>query len=46
MQNENTSKDKLNKLDNQQLFTRQIDSTNVDTFDNESDDEDADLAEE
>ena len=46
MQNENTSKDKLNKEDDQQLFTRQIESTNVETIDTESDDEDTELAEE
>ena len=46
MQNENTSKDKLNKEDNQQLFTRQIESTNVETIDTESDDEDTELVEE
>ena len=36
---ENTSKDKLNKEDNQQLFTKQIESTHEKTIDNESDDE-------
>ena len=46
LQNENTSKDKLNKEDNQQLFIRQIESTNVETIDTESDDEDTELAEE
>ena len=46
LQNKNTSKDKLNKADNQQLFTRQIESTNVETIDTESDDEDTELAEE
>ena len=46
MQNENASKDKLNKEDNQQLFTRQIESTNVETIDTGSDDEDTELAEE
>ena len=46
LQNENTSKDKLNKADNQQLFTRQIKSTNVETIDTESDNEDTELAEE
>ena len=40
------SKEKLNKDDNQQLFTRQIESTNVETIDTESDDEDTELAEE
>ena len=46
LQKENTSKDKLNKEDNQQLFTKQIESTNVETTDTESDDEDTELAEE
>ena len=46
LQNENTSKDKLNKEDNQQLYTKQIESTNVETIDTESDDEDSELVEE
>ena len=46
LQKENTSKDKLNKEDNQQLFTKQIKSTNVQTIDTESDDEDTELVEE
>ena len=46
LQNENISKEKLNKEDNQQLFTRQIESTNVGTIDTESDEEDTVLAEE
>ena len=46
LQNENTSKDKLKKEENHQLFTRQIESTNVETIDTESDDEDTELAEE
>ena len=46
LQNEKTSKDKLNKEDNQKLFTRQIEYTNVETIDTESDDEDTELAEE
>ena len=46
LQKENTSKDKLNKEDNQQLFTKQIESTNVETIDTESDDEDTELVEE
>ena len=46
LQMENTSKDKLNKEDNQQLFTKQIESTNVETIDTESDDEDSELVEE
>ena len=45
LKNENISKEKLNKDDNQQLFTRQIESTNVDTIDTKSD-EDTELAEE
>ena len=44
--NENISKKKLNKDDNQQLCTTQIESTNVDAIDTESDDEDTELAEE
>ena len=46
LQKENTSKDKLNKEDNQQLFTKQIESTNVETIDTESDDEETELVEE
>ena len=46
LQNGNTSKDKLNKEDNQQLSTRQKESTNVKTIDTKSDDEDTELAEE
>ena len=46
LQKENTSKDKLNKEDNQQLFTKQIESTNVETIDTEGDDEDTELVEE
>ena len=45
LKNENISKEKLNKDDNQQLCTTQIESTNVDTIDTESD-EDTKLAEE
>ena len=45
LQKENTSKDKLNKKDNQQLFTKQIESTNVKIIDTESDDEDTELVE-
>ena len=45
LKNENISKEKLNKDDNQQLCTTQIEFTNVDTTDTESD-EDTDLAEE
>ena len=39
------AKTKPNKDDNQQLFTRQIESTNVETIDTESDDEDTELTE-
>ena len=46
LQKENTSKDKLNKEDNQQLFTKQVESTTVETIDTESDDEDTELVEE
>ena len=46
LQKENTSKDKVNKEDNQHLLTKQIESTNVDTIDIESDDEDTELVEE
>ena len=45
MQNENISKEKLSTDDNQQLGTRHIESTNVETIDTESD-EDTELAEE
>ena len=46
LQKENTSKDKLNKEDNQQLFTKQIESANVENINTESDDEDTELVEE
>ena len=46
MQKENTSKDKLNKEDNQQLFTKQTESTDVQMIDTESDDENTKLVEE
>ena len=46
LQKKNTSKDKLNKEDNQQLFTKQIESTNVVTIDTESDDDNTELVEE
>ena len=46
LQNENISKDKINKEDNHQLFTKQIESTNVETIDTECDDEDTKLVEE
>ena len=45
LKNENISKEKLNKDDDQQLCKRQIESENVDTIDTESD-EDTELAEE
>ena len=43
LQKENTSTDKLNKEDNQQLFTKQIESTHEKTMDTGSDDEDTEL---
>ena len=43
LQKENTNKDKQNKEDNQHLFTKEIESTNVETIDTESDDEDIEL---
>ena len=46
LQNQNTSTDKLNKADSQQIFTRQIESKIVETIDTESNDEDTELAEE
>ena len=46
LQKENMRKDKLNKEDNQQLFTKQIEFTNVETIDTESDDDDTELVEE
>ena len=46
MQKKNTIKDKVNKEDNQQLFTKQTESTNVETIDTKSDDEDTELVEE
>ena len=45
LKNENISKEKLNTDDNQQQCTTQIESTNVDMIDTESD-EDTELAEE
>ena len=45
MQKENTSKDKLNKEDNQQLFAKQIESTHEKTINTGSDDEDTELVE-
>ena len=46
LQKENTSKDKLNKEDNQQLFTKQTESTHGKTMNTESHDEDTELVEE
>ena len=46
LKNENISKEKLNKDDNQQQCTTQMESPNIDKIDTESDDEDTDLAEE
>ena len=46
LQKENTNKDKLNKEDNQQLYTKQIESTHEKTIDPQSDDEDTELFEE
>ena len=46
VQKENTSKRQLNKEGNQQLFTKQIESPNVEAIDTESDDEDTELVEE
>ena len=45
LQKENTSKDRLNKEDNQQLFTKQIESTHEKTMNTGSDDEDTELVE-
>ena len=45
LKNDNISKESLNKDDNHELCTTQIESTNVDTIDTESD-EDTELAEE
>ena len=45
LQKENTSKDKLNKEDKQQLFTKQIESTYGKTMNTGSDDEDTELVE-
>ena len=45
LQMENTSKDKQNKEDNQQLFTKQIESTHEKTMNTGSDDEDTELVE-
>ena len=46
LQKENTSTDKLNTKDNQQLCTKQRESTNVESICTESDDEDTELVEE
>ena len=43
VQKENTSTDKLNTKDNQQVCTKQIESTNVESMSTESDDEDTEL---
>ena len=43
LQKENTSTDKLNTEDNQQLCTKQIESTNVESMNTESDDKDMEL---
>ena len=45
LQKENTSTDKLNTKDNEQLCTKQRESTNVDSMSTESDDEDMELVE-
>ena len=46
LQKENTNTDKLNTKDNQQLHTKQIESTNVESTSTGSDDEDMELVEE
>ena len=46
LQMENTSKDKPNTEDNQQLCTKHIESTNIETIDTECDDADTELLEE
>ena len=46
LQKENTSTDKLNTKDNEQLCTKQRESTNVESMSTESDDEDMELVEE
>ena len=45
LQKVNTRKDRLNKEDNQQLFTKQIESTYEKTIDTGRDDEDTELVE-
>ena len=45
LQKENTSTDKLNTQDNEQLCTKQRESTNVESINTESDDEDTKLVE-
>ena len=45
LQKANTSKDKLNQEDNQQLFTKQIESTHEKTMNTGSDDEDTEIVE-
>ena len=46
LQKENTSTDKLNTKDNQQLCTKEIESTNVESMSTDSDDGDTELVEE
>ena len=46
LQQENTTRDKLNTKDNQKLCTKHIESTNVESMSTESDDEDTELVEE
>ena len=46
LQKENTSTDKLNTKDNKQLYTKQIEPTNVESMSTESDDEDTEPVEE
>ena len=46
LQKENTGTDKLNTKENQQLCTKQIESTNVESMSTESDDVDTKLVEE
>ena len=46
LQIDNTSKGNPNKEDNQQLCTKHIESTNIETIDTESDDDDTELLEE
>ena len=46
LQKENTTTDKLNTKDNEQLCTKQRESTNVESMSTESDDEDMEVVEE